>query len=180
MNPGQLEKWDTYSIDAVRSNEILRKLPIIDIVFYFDTDPSFCFYFFRCYEPLLESDYPRTWRDCVFCAEELHRPAGRVADQWLPRPGKLLSSPLRQYGQGKHFYKCILSVPVCWITFWLNVISAMLNWVFVCLQSAENIVRFCKDLKDSGLHSSPLQFTLQCALEAKKTSECNDDFKNKS
>uniref|UniRef100_A0A8C1NNH5 Leucine rich pentatricopeptide repeat containing n=1 Tax=Cyprinus carpio TaxID=7962 RepID=A0A8C1NNH5_CYPCA len=36
-------------------------------------------------------------------------------------------------------------------------------------KSAENIVRFCKDLKDSGLHSSPLQFTLQCALEAKKT-----------
>uniref|UniRef100_A0A8C1VVK6 Leucine rich pentatricopeptide repeat containing n=1 Tax=Cyprinus carpio TaxID=7962 RepID=A0A8C1VVK6_CYPCA len=35
----------------------------------------------------------------------------------------------------------------------------------------ENIVGFCKDLKDSGLHSSPLQFTLQCALEAKKTSE---------
>uniref|UniRef100_A0A8C1Z6W0 Leucine rich pentatricopeptide repeat containing n=1 Tax=Cyprinus carpio TaxID=7962 RepID=A0A8C1Z6W0_CYPCA len=34
----------------------------------------------------------------------------------------------------------------------------------------ENIVGFCKDLKDSGLHSSPLQFTLQCALEAKKTS----------
>uniref|UniRef100_A0A672L1Z7 Leucine rich pentatricopeptide repeat containing n=1 Tax=Sinocyclocheilus grahami TaxID=75366 RepID=A0A672L1Z7_SINGR len=33
----------------------------------------------------------------------------------------------------------------------------------------ENIVGFCKDLKDSGLHSSPLQFTLQCALEAKKT-----------
>uniref|UniRef100_A0A672L2C2 Leucine rich pentatricopeptide repeat containing n=1 Tax=Sinocyclocheilus grahami TaxID=75366 RepID=A0A672L2C2_SINGR len=36
----------------------------------------------------------------------------------------------------------------------------------------ENIVGFCKDLKDSGLHSSPLQFTLQCALEAKKTGEC--------
>uniref|UniRef100_A0A9J8BIM1 Leucine rich pentatricopeptide repeat containing n=1 Tax=Cyprinus carpio carpio TaxID=630221 RepID=A0A9J8BIM1_CYPCA len=35
--------------------------------------------------------------------------------------------------------------------------------------TTENIVRFCKDLKDSGLHSSPLQFTLQCALEAKKT-----------
>uniref|UniRef100_A0A8C1NT44 Leucine rich pentatricopeptide repeat containing n=1 Tax=Cyprinus carpio TaxID=7962 RepID=A0A8C1NT44_CYPCA len=50
-----------------------------------------------------------------------------------------------------------------------NSVIAMLNWVFVCLQSAENIVRFCKDLKDSGLHSSPLQFTLQCALEAKKT-----------
>ncbi|XP_059422454.1 leucine-rich PPR motif-containing protein, mitochondrial-like [Carassius carassius] len=32
-----------------------------------------------------------------------------------------------------------------------------------------NIVGFCKDLKDSGLHSSPLQFTLQCALEAKNT-----------
>uniref|UniRef100_A0A673JGK2 Leucine-rich PPR motif-containing protein, mitochondrial-like n=1 Tax=Sinocyclocheilus rhinocerous TaxID=307959 RepID=A0A673JGK2_9TELE len=36
-------------------------------------------------------------------------------------------------------------------------------------KSVENIVGFCKDLKDSGLHSSPLQFTLQCALEAKKT-----------
>uniref|UniRef100_A0A671LI17 Leucine-rich PPR motif-containing protein, mitochondrial-like n=1 Tax=Sinocyclocheilus anshuiensis TaxID=1608454 RepID=A0A671LI17_9TELE len=36
-------------------------------------------------------------------------------------------------------------------------------------KSVENIVRFCKDLKDSGLHSSPLQFTLQCSLEAKKT-----------
>uniref|UniRef100_A0A672NFU4 Leucine rich pentatricopeptide repeat containing n=1 Tax=Sinocyclocheilus grahami TaxID=75366 RepID=A0A672NFU4_SINGR len=38
-------------------------------------------------------------------------------------------------------------------------------------KSVENIVGFCKDLKDSGLHSSPLQFTLQCALEAKKTGE---------
>uniref|UniRef100_A0A671LKM9 Leucine-rich PPR motif-containing protein, mitochondrial-like n=1 Tax=Sinocyclocheilus anshuiensis TaxID=1608454 RepID=A0A671LKM9_9TELE len=38
-------------------------------------------------------------------------------------------------------------------------------------KSVENIVRFCKDLKDSGLHSSPLQFTLQCSLEAKKTGE---------
>ncbi|KAK7140045.1 hypothetical protein R3I94_012607 [Phoxinus phoxinus] len=33
----------------------------------------------------------------------------------------------------------------------------------------ENIAAFCKDLKDSGLHSSPLHFTLQFALEAKKT-----------
>uniref|UniRef100_A0A9J8AUF6 Leucine rich pentatricopeptide repeat containing n=1 Tax=Cyprinus carpio carpio TaxID=630221 RepID=A0A9J8AUF6_CYPCA len=38
-----------------------------------------------------------------------------------------------------------------------------------CVNMDKNIVRFCKDLKDSGLHSSPLQFTLQCALEAKKT-----------
>ncbi|XDV50148.1 hypothetical protein PO909_019252 [Leuciscus waleckii] len=36
-------------------------------------------------------------------------------------------------------------------------------------KSVENIAGFCKDLKDSGLHSSPLQFTLQCALEGKKT-----------
>ncbi|XP_056094370.1 leucine-rich PPR motif-containing protein, mitochondrial [Rhinichthys klamathensis goyatoka] len=36
-------------------------------------------------------------------------------------------------------------------------------------KSVENIAGFCKDLKDSGLHSSPLQFTLLCALEAKKT-----------
>uniref|UniRef100_A0A672NB19 Leucine rich pentatricopeptide repeat containing n=1 Tax=Sinocyclocheilus grahami TaxID=75366 RepID=A0A672NB19_SINGR len=38
-----------------------------------------------------------------------------------------------------------------------------------CVNMDKNIVGFCKDLKDSGLHSSPLQFTLQCALEAKKT-----------
>uniref|UniRef100_A0A671LMK0 Leucine-rich PPR motif-containing protein, mitochondrial-like n=1 Tax=Sinocyclocheilus anshuiensis TaxID=1608454 RepID=A0A671LMK0_9TELE len=38
-----------------------------------------------------------------------------------------------------------------------------------CVNMDKNIVRFCKDLKDSGLHSSPLQFTLQCSLEAKKT-----------
>lgn len=38
----------------------------------------------------------------------------------------------------------------------------------------EKVAGFCKDLKDSGLHSSPLQFTLQCALEAKKTSEYNE------
>ncbi|KAK2896610.1 hypothetical protein Q8A67_011098 [Cirrhinus molitorella] len=37
-------------------------------------------------------------------------------------------------------------------------------------KSVENIVGFCRDLNDSGLHSTPLQFTLQCALESKKTS----------
>ncbi|XP_048060556.1 leucine-rich PPR motif-containing protein, mitochondrial [Megalobrama amblycephala] len=37
-------------------------------------------------------------------------------------------------------------------------------------KSVDKVAGFCKDLKDSGLHSSPLQFTLQCALEAKKTS----------
>ncbi|XP_056326480.1 leucine-rich PPR motif-containing protein, mitochondrial [Danio aesculapii] len=37
-------------------------------------------------------------------------------------------------------------------------------------KSVEDIVGFCKDLKDLGLHSTPLQFTLQCALEGKKTS----------
>ncbi|KAI7805611.1 leucine-rich PPR motif-containing protein, mitochondrial [Triplophysa rosa] len=36
-------------------------------------------------------------------------------------------------------------------------------------KSVEKMARFCNDLKDSGLHSTPLQFTLQCALEAKKT-----------
>nr|XP_055025891.1 leucine-rich PPR motif-containing protein, mitochondrial [Misgurnus anguillicaudatus] len=36
-------------------------------------------------------------------------------------------------------------------------------------KSVEKMAGFCKDLKDSGLHSTPLQFTLQCALEAKKT-----------
>ncbi|XP_077093418.1 leucine-rich PPR motif-containing protein, mitochondrial [Siphateles boraxobius] len=36
-------------------------------------------------------------------------------------------------------------------------------------KSVENLAGFCKDLKDSGLHSSPLQFTLQCALEGNKT-----------
>ncbi|XP_051504192.1 leucine-rich PPR motif-containing protein, mitochondrial-like [Myxocyprinus asiaticus] len=36
-------------------------------------------------------------------------------------------------------------------------------------KSVDTMAGFCKDLKDSGLHSTPLQFTLQCALEAKKT-----------
>ncbi|XP_051945899.1 leucine-rich PPR motif-containing protein, mitochondrial [Xyrauchen texanus] len=36
-------------------------------------------------------------------------------------------------------------------------------------KSVDKMAGFCKDLKDSGLHSTPLQFTLQCALDAKKT-----------
>ncbi|XP_073690181.1 leucine-rich PPR motif-containing protein, mitochondrial [Garra rufa] len=36
-------------------------------------------------------------------------------------------------------------------------------------KSVENIVGFCRDLKDSGLHSSPLEFTLYCALDGNKT-----------
>ncbi|KAJ8418453.1 hypothetical protein AAFF_G00141620 [Aldrovandia affinis] len=33
----------------------------------------------------------------------------------------------------------------------------------------EKMQRYCKELQDSSLHSSALQFTLQCALEARKT-----------
>ncbi|KAJ8359686.1 hypothetical protein SKAU_G00162110 [Synaphobranchus kaupii] len=33
----------------------------------------------------------------------------------------------------------------------------------------EKILHYCKELQDANLHSSALQFTLQCALEAKKT-----------
>uniref|UniRef100_A0AAR2K645 Leucine-rich PPR motif-containing protein, mitochondrial n=1 Tax=Pygocentrus nattereri TaxID=42514 RepID=A0AAR2K645_PYGNA len=36
-------------------------------------------------------------------------------------------------------------------------------------KSPEKLVHFCKDLKDSNLHSAPLQFTLYCALDSKKT-----------
>ncbi|XP_066534859.1 leucine-rich PPR motif-containing protein, mitochondrial [Hoplias malabaricus] len=36
-------------------------------------------------------------------------------------------------------------------------------------KSPEKLVAFCKDLKDSKLHSAPLQFTLYCALDSKKT-----------
>lgn len=144
--------------------------------FYFETDASIHFNFLRRYEPLLESYYPRTWRDSVFCVEELHRPAGRLTDQWFPRLGKLLSSPLCQYGQGdglesKQFSECILSGPVCRFFNFRLVVISVVNLCVCVFQSVENIAGFCKDLKDSGLHSSPLQFTLQCALEAKKTSE---------
>jgi len=69
--------------------------------FGFETDASIHLNFLRCYEPLLESDYPRTWRDSVYCVEELHWPVGRLTDQWFPRLGKLLSPPLCQYGQGE-------------------------------------------------------------------------------
>ncbi|KAF0871566.1 LPPRC protein, partial [Crocuta crocuta] len=34
---------------------------------------------------------------------------------------------------------------------------------------AEKLKDYCKQLKDSQMHTSPLQFTLQCALQAKKT-----------
>lgn len=37
------------------------------------------------------------------------------------------------------------------------------------LQSLEKIARFCKELQEENLHTSPLTFTLSCALEAKKT-----------
>ncbi|XP_060781602.1 leucine-rich PPR motif-containing protein, mitochondrial [Neoarius graeffei] len=36
-------------------------------------------------------------------------------------------------------------------------------------KSPEKLVAFCTQLKDSNLHSSPLQFTLYCALESKNT-----------
>ncbi|KAF5893259.1 leucine-rich PPR motif-containing protein, mitochondrial, partial [Clarias magur] len=36
-------------------------------------------------------------------------------------------------------------------------------------KSPEKLVSFCAQLKDSNLHSSPLQFTLYCALESKNT-----------
>lgn len=48
---------------------------------------------------------------------------------------------------------------------------SLLFWSFG-FQSVEKMAGFCNDLRDSGLHSTPLQFTLQCALEAKKTGEC--------
>uniref|UniRef100_A0A669DF71 Leucine rich pentatricopeptide repeat containing n=1 Tax=Oreochromis niloticus TaxID=8128 RepID=A0A669DF71_ORENI len=35
--------------------------------------------------------------------------------------------------------------------------------------SLEKIIRFCKELQESNMHTSPLSFTLSCALEAKKT-----------
>uniref|UniRef100_A0AAQ6AE64 PROP1-like PPR domain-containing protein n=1 Tax=Amphiprion ocellaris TaxID=80972 RepID=A0AAQ6AE64_AMPOC len=35
--------------------------------------------------------------------------------------------------------------------------------------SLEKLIRYCKGLQESSLHSSPLSFTLYCALEAKKT-----------
>uniref|UniRef100_A0A3Q1GHU0 Leucine rich pentatricopeptide repeat containing n=1 Tax=Acanthochromis polyacanthus TaxID=80966 RepID=A0A3Q1GHU0_9TELE len=35
--------------------------------------------------------------------------------------------------------------------------------------SLEKIIRYCKELQESNLHSTPLSFTLCCALEAKKT-----------
>lgn len=37
------------------------------------------------------------------------------------------------------------------------------------LQSLEKIICFCKELQESNMHTSPLSFTLSCALEAKKT-----------
>ncbi|XP_034537185.1 LOW QUALITY PROTEIN: leucine-rich PPR motif-containing protein, mitochondrial [Notolabrus celidotus] len=37
---------------------------------------------------------------------------------------------------------------------------------------SEKLGHFCKELHDSNLHSSPLSFTLSCALEAKKTGMC--------
>ncbi|XP_063047401.1 leucine-rich PPR motif-containing protein, mitochondrial [Engraulis encrasicolus] len=33
----------------------------------------------------------------------------------------------------------------------------------------DKLVHYCKDMKDSGLHTTALQFTLYCALEARKT-----------
>ncbi|XP_076142364.1 leucine-rich PPR motif-containing protein, mitochondrial [Alosa pseudoharengus] len=33
----------------------------------------------------------------------------------------------------------------------------------------EKLAHYCRDLNDSGLHASPMQFALYCALEAKKT-----------
>ncbi|XP_062852053.1 leucine-rich PPR motif-containing protein, mitochondrial [Trichomycterus rosablanca] len=36
-------------------------------------------------------------------------------------------------------------------------------------KSPEKLVAFCKELKNSNLHSAPLQFTLYCALESKNT-----------
>ncbi|XP_047668228.1 leucine-rich PPR motif-containing protein, mitochondrial isoform X2 [Tachysurus fulvidraco] len=36
-------------------------------------------------------------------------------------------------------------------------------------KSPEKLVAYCTQLKDSNLHSSPLQFTLYCALESKNT-----------
>uniref|UniRef100_A0AAX7VGS9 PROP1-like PPR domain-containing protein n=1 Tax=Astatotilapia calliptera TaxID=8154 RepID=A0AAX7VGS9_ASTCA len=35
--------------------------------------------------------------------------------------------------------------------------------------SLEKIICFCKELQESNMHTSPLSFTLSCALEAKKT-----------
>ncbi|XP_056147567.1 leucine-rich PPR motif-containing protein, mitochondrial [Lampris incognitus] len=34
---------------------------------------------------------------------------------------------------------------------------------------AEKVVAYCRELQDSNLHGSPLQFTLSCALDAKKS-----------
>ncbi|XP_072533831.1 leucine-rich PPR motif-containing protein, mitochondrial [Salminus brasiliensis] len=36
-------------------------------------------------------------------------------------------------------------------------------------KSTEELVSFCRDMKDSNLHSAPLHFVLYCALETKKT-----------
>ncbi|XP_008296301.1 leucine-rich PPR motif-containing protein, mitochondrial [Stegastes partitus] len=38
--------------------------------------------------------------------------------------------------------------------------------------SLEKISRYCKELQESSLHSTPLTFSLYCALEAKKTDTC--------
>ncbi|TSK42158.1 Leucine-rich PPR motif-containing protein, mitochondrial [Bagarius yarrelli] len=39
-------------------------------------------------------------------------------------------------------------------------------------KSPEKLVSYCKQLKEANLHSSPLQFTLYCALESKNTGVC--------
>ncbi|XP_062375874.1 leucine-rich PPR motif-containing protein, mitochondrial isoform X2 [Sardina pilchardus] len=36
-------------------------------------------------------------------------------------------------------------------------------------KSLEKLTHYCRDLKDSGLHTRPMQFALFCALDAKKT-----------
>uniref|UniRef100_A0A669DCL4 Leucine rich pentatricopeptide repeat containing n=1 Tax=Oreochromis niloticus TaxID=8128 RepID=A0A669DCL4_ORENI len=38
-----------------------------------------------------------------------------------------------------------------------------------CINMDTKIIRFCKELQESNMHTSPLSFTLSCALEAKKT-----------
>uniref|UniRef100_A0A3P8RXI5 PROP1-like PPR domain-containing protein n=1 Tax=Amphiprion percula TaxID=161767 RepID=A0A3P8RXI5_AMPPE len=43
--------------------------------------------------------------------------------------------------------------------------------------SLEKLIRYCKGLQESSLHSSPLSFTLYCALEAKKTGTLMKLFK---
>ncbi|XP_076016482.1 leucine-rich PPR motif-containing protein, mitochondrial [Genypterus blacodes] len=43
--------------------------------------------------------------------------------------------------------------------------------------SIEKISRYCRELQESRLHASPLQFTLLCALQAKKTDVCLEMMK---